>query len=174
MPRVQKSFMTAMDTLVLVAEEVGWIFSRRGSLSGIGHTSQTWKALQAERSDWAKKRENRERLTYLRKQRIMDSRCVGERLEVKLTNKGSCYLLKALIKQAPELASGLICIIVFDIPESERAMRLMFRRYLKCCGFKQMQKSVWFTNRAAGDLLRALVKQQKLEAWIQVIEGRVL
>lgn len=68
---------------------------------------------------------------------------------LKLTDNGRKkvlrYNIEALtIQKTPEL-DGLIRVIIFDIPEKQKAAREILRRKLKECGLKQLQKSVFVT-----------------------------
>lgn len=81
--------------------------------------------------------------------------------------------LKEAHNQPDHYPIGEGCIVLFDVPESERVARNMFRNFLKECGFRQLQRSVWVCRKDVADLVARFVRSNKLTPWIQVIEGRV-
>lgn len=62
-------------------------------------------------------------------------------------------------------------IVIFDIPESKRAVRDVLRWKLKQWDFVQWQKSVWATKKLLTENLRKLIKELEVEDWVLVIES---
>lgn len=62
-------------------------------------------------------------------------------------------------------------VVIFDIPESNRVVRDLFRRRLKQWGFKRWQQSVWLTKSNITDKLRQIIKNLEIEKWVAVIES---
>lgn len=62
-------------------------------------------------------------------------------------------------------------IIIFDIPESQRAVRRVLRYRLKGWGFVPWQKSVWATKQDVMNKLKLLIKELNINKWIALIES---
>lgn len=67
---------------------------------------------------------------------------------------------------------GIYRIVLFDVPESNRTVRDLFRRRLKDWGFKNWQRSVWVSKRNAAQKLRQLIAELGVEKWVAVIESQ--
>ncbi|MEK9174882.1 MAG: hypothetical protein AAB725_02845 [Patescibacteria group bacterium] len=59
-----------------------------------------------------------------------------------LTKKGSDLLIDEISAGLPQ-EDGLMRLVIFDVPESERGKRDLMRTELVACGYNQLQKSVW-------------------------------
>lgn len=66
---------------------------------------------------------------------------------------------------------GVWRIVIFDIPESKRVVRNLFRRRLRDWGFGLWQQSVWFGKRNAAKKLRELIHRLEIDEWVAVIES---
>ena len=62
-------------------------------------------------------------------------------------------------------------IVIFDIPESKRRVRDLFRRRLKEWKFRVWQKSVWIIKRNVTEKLRKLIAELEINQWVAVIES---
>lgn len=88
-------------------------------------------------------------------------------------------LIVKLTQLGGELTSGFEAknwdgkwrIVIFDIPESKRLVRDLFRRNLKKWGFRHLQKSVWVSKRDVYDKLVSYIKDLKIDSWVIVIES---
>ena len=109
----------------------------------------------------------RQAIYDLRRRRYLAIKKQGGRLILSLTNKGKLVILKKRLQQTP-VDSHVATLVVFDIPESQRRGRDQFRWWLKDCGFKMVQRSVWIINRNVTQPLAKVVKQLKLSAWIRI------
>ncbi|NQU83271.1 MAG: CRISPR-associated endonuclease Cas2, partial [Parcubacteria group bacterium] len=89
-------------------------------------------------------------------------------LELCLTEKGKKAALRYQVLKCNNLTQNY-CIIIFDIPESEKNIRTFFRKFLKEADFVQLQKSVWVTQKDVGDYLIELIYLAKAKKWIHVI-----
>lgn len=113
-------------------------------------------------------------LERLKRRKLVEEQKRGDRLMIRLTEKGRWQQeLKSIKKKPDHYPVGQGCVVVFDIPESERVARNMFRRFLKECGFRQLQRSVWVCRKDVVDFVADFVSRNKLTQWIQVIEGKV-
>lgn len=68
-------------------------------------------------------------------------------------------------------ADGKFRYVSFDIPEQMRRQRNAFRRAIKKIGFKQIQKSLWATNKNVGDLVELAAYEFEVEKYITYIVG---
>ena len=84
---------------------------------------------------------------------------------LKLTSAGSEML------GAHEIWDGKYRIVIWDIPESKRRIRNLFRRKLKAWQFKSLQKSVWISKRNVTVPLRSFISELGIEKWVLVIES---
>jgi len=88
-----------------------------------------------------------------------------------ITPKGYSKILqiKLKLKKKKQRTDGRCRIVIFDVSEKERLKREFFRSLLKSLGFKQLQKSVWFSLYDVFDELAALVKICGLENNVKFI-----
>ena len=63
-------------------------------------------------------------------------------------------------------------LVMYDIPESDRQLRLRLRRELSRNGFGCLQQSVWISPHPADDLKRKLVKLKIDVSMVAVMEAR--
>lgn len=89
---------------------------------------------------------------------------IGEGDSVKLTDKAKIKIIDRIGKTLE--IDGKYRLISFDIPESKRANRDAFRRAIKKLGFKQVQKSLWVTNRNVGEYVDIAAKEYKVSDYI--------
>ena len=66
---------------------------------------------------------------------------------------------------------GKFRIVVFDIPESNSAVRNLFRRRLKDWGFRGWQQSVWISKHNVTERLKLLIDKLGIKDWVAVIES---
>jgi len=89
----------------------------------------------------------------------------GKRI-LKLSQLGKDFL-----KVGNESWDGKYRIVIWDIPESKRRIRNLFRRRIKDWNFKVLQKSVWISKENVTSQLRKLISELDLEKWVLVIES---
>ncbi len=82
--------------------------------------------------------------------------------------EGLAELLRLRIKKAEMLPEGKLCIVVFDIPESQRLLRKQIRDLLSRAAFIPLQKSVWASPFDAGEALTQLFPTKKGRKWVRV------
>jgi len=83
---------------------------------------------------------------------------------VKLTNKAKIKIIDKI--SGPERHDGKLRLVSFDIPEIKKVNRNNFRRAIKKMGFKQVQKSLWISNRNVGELVDAAAKEYKVSDYV--------
>lgn len=150
-----------------LASAVGWIMMR-------GHYGMGWAEYE-ERQERRDAYKEREWLRMLMRQKCIETKRIGTTLMVRLTAKGWQQAMRDKIRCTPrERKGGSICIVVFDIPESERHVRNALRHILKECRFTMLQKSVWVTRKDVVSELCALLQGAKLDQWVQILTGQTL
>lgn len=93
---------------------------------------------------------------------------------IKLTDDGWRFARAKKIKRVTAPCKGGFCMVTFDIPESHRHVRNMFRRFLKQSGFELLHKSVWVHRREVTALVAAVVDELKIRPWVTVAEGKLV
>ena len=137
-----------------------------------GHYSMGWEEYE-DRKESKRAYEEREWLRALERYKCIETKRIGEKLMVRLTAKGWQQALRDKIRCAPNArAGGEICIVIFDVPESERRVRNILRYILRECQFTMLQKSVWISKKDVLTELCALLQGAKLERWIRIITGQ--
>jgi len=161
-----------LNALLDLSEDIGWIFYRGpGHLSLIGKGRGDFYVLK----DGYAKRDKQRQIVQMNRQKLIEARQVGKRLEVKITDKGFQKILTHTFRRAVQNnTSDEYCIIVFDIPESERDRRDLMRYIFRECGMQCLQKSVWIAPVAVLPLLQEFVKREKLTPWIHIIRGKIV
>lgn len=92
-----------------------------------------------------------------------------DQILIKLTDMGKDFL--GDLSSSGDEWDGKWRIVIFDIPETKKAIRDLFRRRLKDWGFKAWQKSVWISSLAATQKLRQLITKLGIDDWVIVIES---
>src|SRR3989338_401146 len=119
-------------------------------------------------------RERKARLYELRLRKWIETKKIGERLLVRLTKQGWQRALRDQIRCTSVKCKDGICIVVFDVPESERHVRDALREILQSCNFTMLQKSVWVSRKDIIKPLCALLQGAKLERWVRILVGKEL
>jgi len=88
-----------------------------------------------------------------------------KRLIISLNDKGRLALLQNQLQHIKP-GDGVCTVVVFDIPEAASSARRKFRRWLKNCHFKMLQRSVWITDRDVADLVNKALPSLRLPGWI--------
>lgn len=129
------------------------------------------RSLRARDAYWERKRLLRA-IRDLERQKLIATRKTGQRLLLALTDAGRTSLLKKQIQRAPRCTSNECVVVIFDIPETERHARSLFRRFLKECNFQQLQRSVWMCSRSVLPQIRQFIRDQKINTWVRVFMAR--
>lgn len=111
----------------------------------------------------------------LKQQRLIKNRKIGQRLMTALTDEGRRRAMILECQKAPDhYPPGHGCVVTFDVPEGQRAARTELRDFLKLCGFRLFQRSVWVSRKAVAAIIVRFVKELKIQDWVEVIEGKAL
>lgn len=111
-------------------------------------------------------------LRALRRANYLTARRIGARLQIALTEKGRVAMLVAGLRSAPPHPNGLATVVIFDIPESERAARRSFRLLLRDGGYTRLQQSVWVSWVDNYDTMARFIRQAKLDRWVNLYRAR--
>lgn len=88
-----------------------------------------------------------------------------------LTNKGFLKNIKArarLKKQTRKPLNKKWQMVIFDIPETKRKSRDVFRKNIKMLGFKQYQKSIWICHYDFLKELKVLIEAAEVKPYVRV------
>lgn len=92
---------------------------------------------------------------------------------VSISTDGKVELLKLKVQACSKrLPSDCRCLVLFDIPESAKAVRENFRQMMKRCGFVLFQKSAWSSVYDVGEDMRELIRLLGVEKWVEVFLAR--
>jgi DNA-binding transcriptional regulator PaaX len=125
-------------------------------------------AYVAELKQLAKEKELRRVVYALKRSDYLKTQKIGSQLILTLTEKGYTNMLAQKMSSAPLHDNNIYTIVIFDIPETQRAARLRFRQLLKQGGFTLLQQSVWVSKRDSYSIVVAFVKRLKLKRWVNV------
>ncbi len=107
-------------------------------------------------------------LGRLKKSGMIEDARVDNKLLFKLTQGGKDLIPELLGKEYDW--DGKWRMVVFDIPESKRIVRNLFRRNLKKWGFKPLQKSVWVSKRDCYQRLNSYIADLGIKPWVVALE----
>jgi len=122
----------------------------------------------AELKRFSNERDTQRVLQHLQRTHYVTTKKIGQRLMVTLSKKGWVATLAAQLRTAPPHQANYFTMVIFDIPESQRAARLQLRSLLKRGGFRLLQHSVWISNRDAYRVATEFVRRLKLQRWVNV------
>lgn len=169
--RKRKKFSRARAALAELADTLEFIFYR-----GRGHAQfaiegqdsyREWKA-------YNERKEKQRQFYYLKRRGLIEAKKIGDRLMVRLTDKGYTQVLRSELRSAKGKCADGVCLVTFDIPESHKVARDAFRRLLFESDFQKLHHSVWFTEHAVCEPLLAFVKRNKLTPWVHIVVGKIV
>lgn len=151
-----------------VATTIEWIMK-----PGYGGWCEYQDNLERQRQYEERQRryEEKEWIRSLKHRKFIETKRVGKKLMIRLTKKGWQQALRDKIKCTRACCKKGICIVIFDVPESEKHTRNALRNVLAQCGFIMLQKSVWYTDKDVLKELCALLQGAGLEKWVKIIIG---
>lgn len=145
------------------------VFKLHSFKSVISGDSAFWREL--------KRRKRRKRfnqfINYLKRYGYIKVKELEGKEAILLTPKGRKKVLKAKILKddsgkLKKRKDGRWIMVIFDIPEKERVIRDVFRSFLYCLGFEQLQRSVWISPYQVSDDLREIIRTYKLESNVRI------
>lgn len=84
-----------------------------------------------------------------------------------LTAKGRRKITRFV---AEKLHNEAQLMVIFDIPEDQRSRRQKFREVLRLWQFRQIQKSVWMTEKDYREELVGLINELSLFGYVEIYE----
>lgn len=94
---------------------------------------------------------------------------------VSIENNKVSLSYDARLNIEPFMASnlhGAKLMVIFDIPEEYAFLRRKLRGVLKHLGFKQIQQSVWSSDRDYREIISETIQHLNISQWVQVYEAR--
>ncbi|MBU1126551.1 MAG: CRISPR-associated endonuclease Cas2 [Patescibacteria group bacterium] len=113
----------------------------------------------------------RQAMRRLEEAKILAIKRVGDQYAAELTCDGVEELFRLKAQIAQKLPEGEICMVVFDIPESNRKLRSLLRRFLKKAGFTMLQQSVWIIKKDLYEDLAMLFTINGAIQWVKVFKS---
>ena len=121
------------------------------------------------------RRDLRERIKYLRRQKLIKMQQEGDRIVCKMTKEGQARALYQKIRYQDVLLTEDLCtVVVFDIPEDTKVTRWWLRKRLKEFGFELHQKSVWVSQKDVAEKLSSYIRVIGIEKWVTVFRARII
>lgn len=105
----------------------------------------------------------------LRERGLIETKLNQNEILIKLSQAGKESI--RFNKVINEPWDGKWRIVIFDIPETHKSVRNLFRRRLKDWEFRIFQKSVWISKLNMTKELRQFIKKLGIERWVSVIES---
>ncbi len=159
--RVTLSLLNAAYDCLLVFEGA-YHYRYRGALMCQGPEGVRRVIREEER------RQIMQRLRDMRRRGLIEERRKSGKIHFVLTEDGKAARFRLLIKSSPLRRDGKKILVVFDVPERQRAARASMRTFLRTCGFKMMQKSVWISERDIFSALISWIRRERLQEWVRV------
>ena len=163
--KLKETLSEAALALGEFAEEIAWAFSKQNYIPLPLHKEIQRRRYLREQKKWAGE---------LKRRRWIEVKTMGDRLCARLTDQGWQRALRDRIRTETAKCAGGVCIITFDVPEVERRIRKILRLFLKECGFKKLQHSVWMTDKNVIAPLILLLQRKNLDQWIKIIHGNII
>lgn len=110
----------------------------------------------------------RKQVEYLRRKKFLKTKKTEEGLLIELSDEGRVELMKRLIRERSTLKDGQVCLVVYDVPNAGNLGRDALRYFLKRAGFKQVQRSVWSTDKDVVHEVIEFIKSSKITKWVEV------
>ncbi len=115
------------------------------------------------------RQQRRRAMQRLKKRKLIQTREEAGQYYVALTTDGLCQFIQLKIASAHVLPEGYLCLVVFDIPETHRALRKRIRYFLHRIGFVRLQRSVWASPLDVAEPLSLMFRtQKKAEKWVRI------
>lgn len=143
-------------------------------------TNLMFPSFQIFRDSWedkykAKKKKNKNyfcKLIYDLKQRgYLKALKIKNNSAIAITPKGIEKVFAVglkLIDKKPR-KDGKWQMVLFDIPETKRKNRDLFRKSLKYLGYKNLQKSIWVCKNDIEEETKDLIKRHNVGQWVEIL-----
>ena len=121
------------------------------------------------------KTKSRKRFTWLvqrlKQEGYLKTLRIKNNSAILVTPKGLDRILKTKLKLIDKKMrkDGKWQMVLFDIPESKRRDRDLFRRALRYLGYQKLQKSIWVCKYDVEKETKELIKNYSLEAYVELL-----
>lgn len=133
------------------------------------------KKLDGEHYARASRRDWKLIIRRLKERKLIKETKQGNKIMIRLSDEGRVKaVMKELRGTKDHYPVGKGCVVLYDVPESQRAARDTIRAFLIECGFRMFQQSVWVCRKDVAKIVAHFVRRNKLTPWAQVLEARVL
>ncbi len=141
-------------------------------LSYTGPRTELGKIRAVEREAARRRREQYQQIQYLKRKKWVQVKKTQKGLFVALSDQGKSELFARTAKSRPKLSDGKVCLLIYDFPESARQERDALRYFIKTLGFKQVQMSVWQTDRDCVKDVERFIEETKISRWVKLFVGQ--
>jgi len=123
-------------------------------------------------SDHAKWEVNRE-MKRLKERGVFEAIKNNNEVMYKLTADGVILMLREMIaNRKKKLPDGRQCFLMYDIPETAKESRHLFRQIISEANFKLIQRSVWVSEYNVAHNMLQIIQLSGMSKWVKVIEGK--
>ncbi|MBI4281391.1 CRISPR-associated endonuclease Cas2 [Candidatus Uhrbacteria bacterium] len=163
LPLTKQILLAIAKGVILPIELTDAMHSYRGALmrGGLPYV----RILKREREE----RRLRYALYTLKRNNYIAMRKTGDQFMMKLTEAGVTEILALQCRVAPTCVFGTFVVVLFDIPERERHVRRQLRLFLRECGFRLLQRSVWVSDREVFQRVKEFVRITGADKWVTVL-----
>lgn len=103
----------------------------------------------------------------LKRQKYIETDNTDSEHSIKLTNKAKIRIIEKIVEQQKN--DKKFRFVSFDVPERLHYQRDLFRRTIKRMGFRQVQQSLWVTDKNIGDLVELAAEEYKVSDYVAYI-----
>lgn len=130
-----------------------------------------WKILRQERQTKRKRQDFARLIRYLKNRGYLNVKDLKNRKAIIITPKGMEKLYKTRLKaeKMKKRFDKKWQMVLFDIPETKRKARDLFRKELKYLGYKKLQRSIWVCPYDVLKETQQLVKNHKLGRFVRLL-----
>lgn len=115
-------------------------------------------------------------LRQMRREKLVSWSEVGDILELSLTKSGKrrsiSYQMDNIVLNEPAKWDSIWRIVMFDIPETKKTNRDIFRTKLKSLGFTKLQKSTWISPIPCRDQVVFLAHILEIDPYVVFLETK--
>jgi len=133
-----------------------------------GPRTEIGQIRKVERERSRLRRERYQQIQYLKRKKWIHTKKTEKGLFIKLSDLGKNELIARSAQSKPKLSGQNVCLLIFDFPESARKGRDAFRYFIRSLGFKQVQMSVWKSNRDCVEDIKRFIEDAKISKWVKL------
>jgi phenylacetic acid degradation operon negative regulatory protein len=122
--------------------------------------------------DAQEKKIRHQALKRLEKKKLISIQKKADCYEIALTEEGESQAFWLKAQEAGFHKMEHVCMVVFDVPESQRKLRKRIRYFLYEIGFIPIQRSVWVSPYDVANDLINLFRSVKVDRWVRVYNAQ--